>query len=313
MRRAFQENRSRRRFLVETGGCAAWIAAGLPAPTVARPLGQVVAEVDFARIERLGEGVWAVISTPLRDGGRHFSTTANGGIVAGSQGVAIIEGFMTPEGAAWVAEKARELTGRTPDRVIVSHHHGDHCRGVSGLGPGVTALTTPTARRLIGERTQLELPHHAPLAEDEDHVLDLGGRTLRITPRSGHTPSDVTVRLDDPGVVWCGDLVWNRMFPNFMDATPSLQVRHCEELLGEEGISYVPGHGDSANAEDLAPYLELLLDLEEAAHRAHAAGVSAADAARNYTIPRRLGSWTMFSDDYLARAFEAWERELAGA
>lgn len=301
---------TRRDFLRRGGGCAAWIAAGLPWPA-ARPRGQVVAEADFARIERLGEGVWAVVSTPLRDGGRHFATTANGGIVAGTDTVAVIGGFMTEEGAAWVAGQARELTGRDPDRVVISHFHGDHCAGLAGLGPMARPLATPTTARLMAARSEVTIAA-AELAEQGEQRIDLGGRALRIEPRLGHTPSDVTVRLEEPAVVWCGDLVWNRMFPNFMDAIPSHQVRHCERILGERGVVYVPGHGDTAEADELAGYLALLQDLEEAARRAHAVGNSAADAASGYRIPESLGNWTMFSPDYVARAFAAWERELSG-
>ena len=53
-------------------------------------------------------------------------------------------------------------------------------------------------------------------------TVDLGGRTVRIIPRAGHTSSDVTVELNDPDVVFCGDLVWNEMFPNYVDAVPSV-------------------------------------------------------------------------------------------
>lgn len=301
---------TRRRFLRQGGGCAAWIAAGLPWPAAA-PGGQVVAEADFARVEALGDGVWAVVSTPLRNGGRHFATTANGGIVAGSDSVAVIEGFMTDEGAAWVAERTRELTGRAPDVAILSHFHGDHCAGLAGLGPRVRPLATPTTARLMAARSDITIAKPELTGEGERRI-DLGGRTLVVTPRLGHTPSDVTIRLDGLDVVWCGDLVWNRMFPNFMDAIPSHQVRHCERILGEAGVTYVPGHGDTADATDLAPYLALLQDLEEAARRAHAVGLSAADAASSYRIPDALGEWTMFSPDYVSRAFEAWERELRG-
>ncbi len=34
-------------------------------------------------------------------------------------------------------------------------------------------------------------------------------------------PSDVSIEVDDPSLVFCGNLVWNGMFPNYVDAAPS--------------------------------------------------------------------------------------------
>lgn len=311
--RALSHERSRRRFLGEAMGCAAWLAAGLPAvPGWARQArGRVVAEAPFARIEALSDGVWAVVSTPLRDGGRHFETTANGGIVAGRDAVAVIEGYYSDEGAAWVATQVRALAGRAPDRVLITHFHADHCRGLRALGDGVDAQATPTTARLMAGDPEQALPQPS-LDEQGPGTIDLGGRRLMVTPRLGHTASDVTVRLEDPPVLWCGDLVWNHMFPNFVDAIPSHQVRHCESMLGEPGVAFVPGHGALGDAESLAPYLALLQDLERAARSAREAGTPAAAAAAAYRIPAELGDWTMFSANYIERAFAAWERELAG-
>lgn len=306
--------RSRRSFVAESVGCAAWIAAGGPGVAAAlaspRPQGKIVAEAPFARIEELGYGVWAVVSTPLGEGGPHFQTGANGGIVAGRGGVAVIEAFYSDEGAAWVADAALQLTGARPDRVILTHFHADHCRGLGAFGNAV-GLATPTTHRLLQQDESQALPQPM-LSDDATASVDLGGRVLEISPRLGHTPSDVTVRLQDPPVVWCGDLVWNRMFPNFVDAIPSHQVRHCERLLGEPGVAYVPGHGELGDADSLAPYLTLLQDVEAAARRAFEVGTPPADAAAAYAIPDALGAWVMFSDDYVVRAFTAWDRELSG-
>ena len=34
-------------------------------------------------------------------------------------------------------------------------------------------------------------------------------------------PSDVSIEVDDPSLVFCGNLVWNGIFPNYVDAAPS--------------------------------------------------------------------------------------------
>ena len=133
---------TRRTFISRSLSCAAWLVGGLalaPASVrnafAARPKKRIVAEEDFARIERIADGVWAVISTPLKDGGRHFTTTSNGGIVAGRDGVLVVEGFYTAEGGAWLAEQARRLTGREPTHVVVTHYQRI-MKAISGLKNG---------------------------------------------------------------------------------------------------------------------------------------------------------------------------------
>ena len=308
----------RRRLLAHGASCAAWLSTLALAPIgvrrafAARPQGRVVAETDFARIERIADGVWAIVSTPLRNGGRHFTTTANGGIVAGRDGVVLIEAFYSADGAAWAIEQCRQLTGRTPDRIAVTHYHADHSLGLetmAGAGPGRTLLT-PTTRALLDP--EQSMPTLQPLDENGPTTLDLGGRIVRLHPRGGHTASDVTIELEEPTVVWCGDLVWNGMFPNFVDAAPSALLDHCRRILGRPKTHYVPGHGDTGDAAALAPYLGLLDDLAAAAERAHEAGLSPAEAATQYRLPESLQAWVRFSDDYFERAFRAWERERDG-
>jgi glyoxylase-like metal-dependent hydrolase (beta-lactamase superfamily II) len=306
----------RRQFLARSTGCAAWIAGLALAPTLIRrafaaiPYGQVVAETDFARVEQIADGVWAIISTPLKNGGRHFTTTANGGIISGRDGALLIEAFYSAEGAVWAAGVCQELTGRRPDRVAVTHYHADHTRGLgalAGMEQVESTLLTDTTHALLDPADPM--PERVVLDGNATTDIDLGGRTVRIQPRGGHTASDVTIQIDDPAVVWCGDLVWNGMFPNFVDARPSQLIAHCEQILGRYDTHYVPGHGNAGDAAALDSYLALLHDLHEAAERARVAGASAQQAAEAYRLPPSLGDWVRFSDDYFIRAFTAWERE----
>src|SRR5512147_2704773 len=127
---------SRRDFVTRSSSCAAHLAlAAAVAPDALRrawahaPLGPVVATEPFGSLEQVADRIWALISTPL---GGDRTTLSNGGIIAGRSGVIAIEGFNQPAGAAWLAAKARELTGRWPTHVVVTHYHADHANGVAG-------------------------------------------------------------------------------------------------------------------------------------------------------------------------------------
>jgi glyoxylase-like metal-dependent hydrolase (beta-lactamase superfamily II) len=222
-----------------------------------------------------------------------------------------------------MAQQSRELTGRWPTHVVLTHFHGDHANGVEGYGAeqAPDVLATETTRDLISEAdadrgVAAHSPRSSMLADvviinpSSATSIDLGGRTVHLVPREGHTPSDVTVEIDEPSVVWCGDLVWNQMFPNYRDAIPSRLSRDVRALVRDPGTVYVPGHGPVADATDLDRYIELIDDVEAAARVAHERGIPATEAAESYSVPESLGEWVMFSPRYYEVALSAWEREL---
>ncbi|MBL8960781.1 MAG: MBL fold metallo-hydrolase [Gemmatimonadetes bacterium] len=313
----------RRAFLHEALSCAGHLAlASAAMPLLARrawaaPRGaRVVAVEPFGRLEMVADGVWALVSTPLAG---DMTTVANGGIVAGRSGVLVIEGLMTVAGARWLGEQARALTGRWPTHVVCTHYHSDHVNGLAGYagdaGHAVVHLTAasrdlaarntpPDAIRASALATAIVVDPAAPT------TLDLGGRMVRLVPRSGHTASDVSIELDDPAVTFCGDLVWNNMFPNYVDARPGTLAASVRAMRRGGSVRYVPGHGPVATDGDVARYLDMLGEVEVAARAAFTRGIASADAAATFRFSPSLGDWAMFSPAFLPRAFEAWRREL---
>ena len=281
-------------------------------------LGTVVADEPFGRLEQVGDGIWALISTPL---GGDYTTTSNGGIIAGRSGVLAIEGFNTPAGATWLANKSRELTGRWPTHVVLTHYHADHANGVAGyLGNAAHPVvrTTTTTRELVLTRNTPTNDARVSAMRDAEVIvpidatrIDLGSRMVRLVPRAGHTASDVSIEVDDPSLVFCGDLVWNGMFPNYVDATPSALARSVKALRRPGATTYVPGHGGVAHEGDVVRYVSMLDEVEAAARSARAKGISAAEAAATFTLPKSVGEWIPFNKTFHERAFAAWYRDLS--
>ncbi len=318
---------SRRSFLHQASSCSAYLLAAFAAgPTLLRRAFaasqkyDVVASEPFGRLEQVADGVWALISTP--QSGRE--TLSNGGIVAGRDGVMVIEAQYMGEGADWLIAAAEELTGRPPTHLVLTHYHADHSWGMSAYArhkePPVLYTTHQTRDLLTAslEGGEREMPGAEMFASatmisaaGSQERVDLGGRAVHIDSRAGHTPSDLSIEVDDPRVVFCGDLVWNGMFPNYMDAIPSRLTRQCRAMLGDPSALYVPGHGGLATAEEMQPYLALLEEIGRAARDAFEKGTPASEAAAEYSLPSSLGEWTMFSPSYYQVAFEAWERELS--
>lgn len=317
----------RREFLARGGSCAAHLAlaaALMPRalraawPNAAR--GTVVAREPFGNLERITDNVWALISTPL---GGDRTTLSNGGIVAGRNAVLAIEGFNQPQGAVWLANKAKELTGRWPTHVALTHYHADHANGIAGYlsneaHPALRA--TERTRDLVVERNvQPADPNRIAAMKDvvllpatEPTTLDLGGRSVRVVPRAGHTDSDISLELPDVSVVFCGDLFWNGMFPNYVDAIPTTLSTSVRSLRGNAATTYVPGHGPIGHAADYDRYASMLDEVERGARSAFTAGQTAADGGAQFTLPASLGEWTLFNKAFFQRAFEAWYRVLPG-
>jgi glyoxylase-like metal-dependent hydrolase (beta-lactamase superfamily II) len=208
------------------------------------------------------------------------------------------------------------------DDVVVTHYHADHTGGIGsgGMSAGRAAAASGGATSPLLQATSATLEllraddvrrqrasdpertaalDRAVLLDPErPAALDLGGRTLRVVPRTGHTASDVSLELDDPSIVIAGDLLWNGMFPNYVDALPSALARSVRALVRGRETVYLPGHGAVADGKAVARYLEVLDLVEAAARRAHQQGVAAADAAKEFALPPSLGEWYMFSPRY---------------
>lgn len=318
---------TRRSFLGLAGSCVAHLALGgsVPAALFRTNSGRgraalsrgVAQEVPWGTLHEIAPGVWAMISTPLED----QTTLCNGGIVAGTEGVVVIEAFGSPAGLQWMAEQARALTGRWPDHVVVTHYHGDHVNGLPAAGAGEwTARTHATPTTADQARTTAASQGDAALQAALDRVtlfptdmpthLDLGGRRLSLRPTDGHTASDTWLMVDDPGVVFCGDLVWNQFFPNYVDARPDRLRQAVAAIPHHEGLVLVPGHGPLADERDYAFYVGLLDQVEEHARMAASRGWDVAEAAARFTPSGAAADWFRFSPRYPERALSRWLQVL---
>ncbi|MEM9595177.1 MAG: MBL fold metallo-hydrolase [Acidobacteriota bacterium] len=316
---------TRRQMLAAGGavGLQAWLGGLAPRRAHASTdASGTVAKEAWARIDRLGDNLWSVISDPLSG---NYLTVSNGGIIAGSERVLLFDAFMSPDGAKWVAEQAKALTGRWPTDVVISHYHGDHVNGLAGLhrdgeSPRVwvtehtrtRTLETDAASERADERRKSMLEAVDPISTDGPTRIDLGGRSVSLHTRSGHTGSDVTLEFEDPGTIFWGDLLWIGMFPNYRDATPSQIAATVRELAARKVEHHVSGHGPVATKESIAAYLDMLDHVEAAARTAHEKGQSAEEAAKAFKLPKATADWHLFQPTYFQTAIAAWHRELGG-
>jgi len=313
---------SRREFISRSALSASFMVAGGLVPWRSLAADHtLVDQQPWGRLEELAEGVWAVVSTPLES--KDWTTGCNGGLIAGKERVLAVESFVQPAGAEWLGRHARELTGHWPTDVLITHFHGDHANGVEGYSAAdrPRVWTTRTTLDLIqnedaqkesppSEKRQAMLDGSSFIEDTKPTHIDLGGRTVTLHPRNGHTPSDVTVEIDEPSIVFSGDLVWNGLFPNYRDTEAQAFTQSIRALRRDRETVYVSGHGALASGRHVDTLLTLVESVEAAARQAHKRGIPLADAAAGFQMPAATADWILFNPKYFEVAFQAWYQEL---
>jgi cyclase len=240
------------------------------------------AEPPFA-LKQVGPNVWAAISNPKSKA----PAGANTGFVIGDDGVAVIDttasvdadGNFRTEPAKQLLATIRKLTKLPVRFVINTHYHLDHV-GANAVfvDAGATVLAHRNVRgwihsdnlRMFGkdikpqQKAFIEALLPPTVTYDQSMDLYLGSREIRLRSFPGHTGGDSVVLIPDAKVVFAGDLFWHNMLPNLIDASTKPWIDTLDALVKNEAdATFVPGHGDVGNAQDVAAFREYLATLRK--------------------------------------------------
>ncbi|MFD1344730.1 quinoprotein relay system zinc metallohydrolase 2 [Litorisediminicola beolgyonensis] len=237
---------------------------------------------------------------------------ANLGFVISSTGVAVIDTGSTRAVGEGLWRAIRARTDLPVTHVILTHMHPDHVLGVSVFADagaevvGHEALPRALAdrrenyleslERLVGAGSFIGTDTRAVTLPVTGTVpLDLGDRVLELTAwPPAHTGTDLTVLDRDSGVMFAGDLVFDRH-------TPALDG----SLLGWQGVmarltdldltGIVPGHGAARLdwPEGAAPMVRYLDTLARDTRAAISAGQRLGDAIQVIAQGER-DAWELF-------------------
>lgn len=236
----------------------------------------------------VAEDVYAYVQQP---GGWCLS---NAGVVAGPDGVMVVDTLATERRAQRLRATVDEL-GAGPQRLVVNtHHHGDHNFGNQVFGQGAVVVAHERARTEMAE-TGLALTGLWPQVEWGELRVVLPALTFtdRLTVHIGahraelvhvgpaHTTNDVVVWLPEERVLFVGDVVLSGATPFVLMGSVSGSLEAIERLRGLGARTVVCGHGPVSGPEVFDQNAEYLEWLQRLARRGAAAGLSPSDTARD--------------------------------
>ena len=291
--------------------------------TCARPAPDSV-ERAF-RLQQVGPNAWAAIDNWQAKA----PASANAGFVIGDDGVAVIDTLGNEDAARQLLAEIRRLTELPVKFVINTHYHLDHVAGNRVfVDAGAVVLAHRNVRnwirtenlRLLGKdltpqwKTTIEAFLAPHVVYQEAMSLYLGSREIRLLSLPGHTGGDSVVVVPDAKVAFAGDLFWRNIVPNMMDGSTKPWIDTLDILVKSNAAhTFVSGHGEVGNAEDVAAfrgYLETLLTLVTAAQAQGRSGNALLDAVLP-ALAERYGQWDFFKG-LAERSITDMDAELSG-
>jgi glyoxylase-like metal-dependent hydrolase (beta-lactamase superfamily II) len=270
-------------------------------------------------VSEVAPGVFAAIADPAdpKAGG-------NAGFVIGSEAVLVVDAAGSPEGAERLLSEVRART-KLPIRFdVLTHFHSDHMGGSAVFAKaGAAVLAHENVRAWARREWQAELDAAArsryaalrlpDLAYRDRVTVDLGGRTVEIFHRPGHTGSDSLVAVPDAKILFGGDLVQRRTIPGLAFSDTRAWIATLDELLRKYGDwTFVPGHGGVEKPLDVRLFRDYLRGLRLAVERALSEGKSGAALLETVRpqIAAKYKTWSEFSE--ADRNIQDVEKELTG-
>ncbi|AHE98015.1 MBL fold metallo-hydrolase [Thioalkalivibrio paradoxus] len=214
-----------------------------------------------------GADTWYVVGLsgiPSSDNQGH---TSNAGFVTTGDGVVVYDALGTPSLGFELIRRIREVTDEPIRYVIAGHYHADHIYGLQAFADHTGAhiigqelaksyLDSGTARQRLAQRRDVLFPWvdentrvvHPDEFFDAEHTLKLGDKTFRLLHAGpAHSLDDVIMVIEETGVVFAGDIVFDGRLPFVGDDDVNTRnwIDRLDMVQEMDPSFLIPGHGDA--------------------------------------------------------------------
>ena len=243
--------------------------------------------IEYAKIEILTEKIapnlYMLSGSPGADPGHQDGAGGRIGILAGPDGI-----FMVDSQYAQITGKvvaAIRKISTQPIRFLANTHvHGDHTAGNANfvkLGAVLFAreeLREEMLRPITVGGNPVPAPDPARLPVVTYGMGDpvkfrMNGEIIDLIPvRAAHTGGDTMVRFENADVIMIGDFYRNYGYP-FIDTNNggtlkgALEALDATTKLAGPNTRLIPGHGTFINRNDIVPYRDMILDIQNNVQR----------------------------------------------
>ena len=227
------------------------------------------------------------------------------GIVIGKRMALAIDGSNYEDEGVAMASFIRQ-NGFEPDRLALTHGHGDHILGAGPLAQGEVfahALTPAEIEKQIPgwaarwevDEAEVRARVIQPTITYQDELrMDLGGLHAWMFPTPGHSPDGVSIYIEEHRLLFAGDSVVTGIVAAIGAGNSEVLERSLYKLATLEIDILVPGHGEVLFSKDQVKdwirwEANYLASVREAVREALGAGIPAEDVAAQIEFDKFIG------------------------
>ena len=212
------------------------------------------------KVVKVNDRIFALLGPMELPDKKNQGYMVNSVLLVGDAGAVIVDTGFTDEIGTMLAKTAQGLTKKPVTHVINTHHHGDHSLGNTAF-PGAKVLSSEECRKLV-ESTGSEwiatiesltgrkfpntktVPASETYAKNSKTDITINGvKMVFWVPEAAHTLGDLMIWLPDDQVLLSGDVLVNKVTPNFRDANVKEWIKALGEIQALPAKTIIPGHG----------------------------------------------------------------------
>jgi cyclase len=245
-------------------------------------------------LQEVASGVFAYVQP---DGSWFIS---NAGFITGPEGVLAIDSCATEARTRAYLAAIRTVTAAPVSLLVNTHHHPDHTNGNRVLGAAAVVAHVDCRNQMAraagpppaGLFGPVDWGNVAPVLPGIcfSSRLDLyaGERRVELlhfgTP--AHTTNDIVAWLPRERILFAGDLAFNGGTPFALSGSIAGWLDVLTALDELDPATVIPGHGPPGGPGVLAETARYLKFVQDAAAKAHAAGMTPLEAAAELDLGR---------------------------